>query len=82
MKYFYFSRGAMFDELNNTFAIPFEHGPPAALARVGADPASTLSRLPGLRIVRHSAIAPGPDPSTYAFVKLTEHRNLYRIPLP
>jgi hypothetical protein len=34
-------------------------------------------------IPRHErGMAPGPDPSTYAYTKTTVHRNLFRIPLP
>lgn len=39
------------------------------------------AKVPGVRIVNHDGIAPGPDPSTYAYVKSTGHANLYRIPL-
>jgi serine/threonine protein kinase len=37
--------------------------------------------LPGWRVIDRSSISPGPDPSMYAYVKTTVHRNLFRIPL-
>jgi hypothetical protein len=36
----------------------------------------------GARVIEHSVVAPGPDPATYAFVKVMVHRNLYRVPIP
>ena len=38
--------------------------------------------IPGTRLLDGWFIAPGPDPSTFAYVKTTMHRNLYRIPVP
>ena len=38
-------------------------------------------KVPGVKIVNHDGIAPGPDPSIYAYVKSTGHANLYRVPL-
>lgn len=35
----------------------------------------------GVRVVRGAEISPGPDPSTYAFVKSNNQRNLFRISL-
>ena len=37
--------------------------------------------LPGGRIIEVWDISPGHDPSIYAYVKTTVHRNLFRIPL-
>ncbi len=76
-RYLYVSPRLMFEDTGKTFAIPFDHGLPGG-ARFPADPGS----FPGVQIIHHSTVAPGPDPSTYAFIKLTIHRNLYRIPLP
>ncbi len=39
------------------------------------------AKVPGVKIVNHAYISPGPSPSTYAYVKPTGHANLYRIPL-
>jgi Tol biopolymer transport system component len=38
--------------------------------------------LPGARLVDEADITPGPDPFTFAYVKTSVHRNLFRIPLP
>jgi serine/threonine protein kinase len=40
--------------------------------------------MPDLRREKYNAglITPSTDPSTYAFVRATVHRNLYRIPIP
>jgi Tol biopolymer transport system component len=51
-------------------------------------PASGISRLadlaafPGSRVIDGYRSSPGPDPSIYARVKTTVHRNLFRISLP
>jgi len=37
--------------------------------------------FPGSYLIDLSAVAPSPDPSVYAYVKTTMHRNLFRIPL-
>ena len=42
---------------------------------------SEWAKVPGVKIVNQGRIAPGLDPSTYAYVKFTNHANLYRIPL-
>jgi serine/threonine protein kinase len=36
---------------------------------------------PGSRLIDRAFVGPGPDPSIYAYVKKTVHRNLFRIPL-
>jgi len=38
--------------------------------------------IPGSQTVEQSEIVPGLDPSTYAYVKTTAHRNLFRIRIP
>jgi hypothetical protein len=39
--------------------------------------------LPGARLVSDEPnVFPGPDPSIYAFTKVTTQRNIYRVPLP
>jgi Tol biopolymer transport system component len=75
-KYLYVSPRLMLEDNGRSFAIPFDHGPPHG--GFPADPSS----LPGVRTIQHSIVAPGADPSTYAFIKLSVHRNLFRIPLP
>jgi hypothetical protein len=36
---------------------------------------------PGVRLLQGTFIAPGPDPSTYAYVKQEVQSNLFRIPI-
>ncbi|MBV9771808.1 MAG: hypothetical protein JOZ32_19715 [Bryobacterales bacterium] len=50
--------------------------PPEAVRR----PAE-WTKVPGVKIVEHDNIAPGLDPSTYAYIKPAVHANLFRIPL-
>jgi DNA-binding winged helix-turn-helix (wHTH) protein/Tol biopolymer transport system component len=38
--------------------------------------------IPGTRLLDGWFISPGPEPSVFAYVKTTVHRNLYRIPVP
>ncbi|HKS95143.1 MAG TPA: hypothetical protein VJV74_03305, partial [Terriglobia bacterium] len=61
----------------------------ADLAARGFKSEEQLAALPGARALDQPSaqpgqaiIVPGPEPSIYAFVKETVHRNLYRIPLP
>jgi Tol biopolymer transport system component len=80
------SRGA-------TFAIPVPEGEtlpklPSSGFRGPAD----AKAVPGARLLDATEvqvmawhgwlIAPGPEPSEFAYVKTTMHRNLYRIPVP
>ncbi len=71
----------MAEDTGTSFLIPFEHGPPASF-KFSGDLKTSLKGVPGVRVIAHSTVLPGPDPSTYAFVKSAVHRNLYRIPLP
>jgi Tol biopolymer transport system component len=41
-----------------------------------------LAAIPGSRVIDGSRSSPGTDPSIYAYVKTTAHRNLFRISLP
>jgi len=38
--------------------------------------------FPGTRVIEQGFLAPALDPATYAFVKRTVHRNLFRVPVP
>jgi hypothetical protein len=38
--------------------------------------------IPRTRLLDGWFLSPGPEPSVFAYVKTTMHRNLYRIPLP
>jgi Tol biopolymer transport system component len=39
-------------------------------------------KLPGVQVIEHGPLWPGPDGSTYVFVKTDLQRNLFRIQLP
>jgi hypothetical protein len=65
-----------------TLAIPVPPGKTfpdlPASGILGLDDAAAF---PGSRVIESWNISPGPDPSIYAYVKTTVHRNLFRIPL-
>jgi len=66
-----------------SLAIPM--GPGETLPKFpagGIEPGSDASVIPGAQIVDRAELAPGLDPSHYAYVNTTVHRNLYRISLP
>ena len=48
----------------------------------GIQPMADPSIVPGAQSFNRADLVPGRDPSIYAFVKTTVHRNLYRISLP
>jgi Tol biopolymer transport system component len=66
-----------------TAAIPVPAGetlpklPPSGISRL-----DDLAAFPGSRVIDGYCSSPGTDPSIYAYVKTTAHRNLFRIPLP
>jgi hypothetical protein len=42
-----------------------------------------VAALPGARLISEQGRpVPGPNPSTYAFVKVSTQRNIYRVPVP
>ena len=65
-----------------TAAVPIPPGqslppiPPAAV-----DDPTQWANVPGAKIIADTYISPGPDPSTYAYIKPSVHANLFRIPL-
>ena len=66
-----------------SLAIPV--GPGESLADFpaqGIAPLAEPSAVPGARSVANGDPVPGKDPEHYAWVKVTVHRNLYRISLP
>lgn len=65
-----------------TLAIPIPPGETLPdLPASGIRGLSDAALFPGSRVVEGWAISPGPDPSVFAYVKTTVHRNLFRIPL-
>ena len=76
------NRNASTTSLAKTLVIPVPAGKslpdfPAA----GIDLNVEEVELPGVRIIEHGPLSPGPDPSTYVFTKTDSQRNLFRIPL-
>ncbi|HEV2492367.1 MAG TPA: protein kinase [Terriglobia bacterium] len=75
---------------HKTIMVPLTSGRTFAdLAARGFKSEEQLVALPGARAIDQplaqpgqTIILPGPEPSVYAFVKQTVHRNLYRVPLP
>ena len=65
-----------------TLAIPLPAGetlPKLPLAGfLGPEDAKAV---PGTRLLEGWFLSPGPEPNTFAYVKTTMHRNLYRIPV-
>jgi len=65
------------------YAIPLRPGqalPP--LPAPGLRTAQEVAALPGARRIPHEYAFTGPNPSLYAFTKVTIQRNLYRVPVP
>ena len=66
-----------------TYAIPLRPGELLpALPPQGFPSSTAVAALPGARLLSEASIFPGPDPSIYAFMKVTAHRNIYRVPVP
>jgi len=52
------------------------------LPAAGIQSAEEALAIPGSRVVEQSGIVPGLDPTTYAYIKTTAQRNIFRIDLP
>jgi hypothetical protein len=65
-----------------TVGVPLgpDGGPPDAIHAM-LQAAAKGNAPPGMRILKERLVAPGPDPSTYAFVRQDVQRNLFHIPL-
>jgi len=65
-----------------TYVLPRANGsalPPAPTT--GFITEADIAAVPGTQVLPYGDVAPGPDPSIYAFSRVTTTRNLYRIPL-
>ena len=66
------------------YAIPLKPGqvlPP--IPPSGFQSKEAVAALPGARLISEAdGVYPGPNPSVYAFVKVSTQRNIYRIPVP
>jgi hypothetical protein len=65
-----------------TLVIPLRPGESLPdLPASGIRGAKDAAAFPGSRLIDGWAITPGRDPSVFAYVKATMHRNLFRIPV-
>lgn len=67
----------------STYAIPLQPGqvlPPIPAS--GFPTKEAVAALPGARLIAERNVFPGPDPSVYAFMKVSTQRNIYRVPVP
>ena len=67
----------------STYAIPLQPGqvlPPIPAS--GFQSKEAVAALPGARLISEESVFPGPDPSVYAFMKVSTQRNIYRVPVP
>lgn len=68
---------------SSTYAIPLKPGqslPPVPPS--GFPSKDAIAVLPGATLVSDQEVYPGPDPSIYAFTKVTSQRNIYRVHVP
>ena len=83
-RYFYIelANSSRENPTGRTLAIPISPGhslppiPPAAVHNL-----AEWAKVPGAKVVDHDEIAPGSNPSTYAYIQSSVHANLFRIPL-
>ena len=76
--------GAQPDSLTSpgkTLVIPVESGEMLPSITGSRGEILKLSQYPGSHTIDGYNVSPGPDPSIFAYVKTTMHRNLFRIPL-
>jgi serine/threonine protein kinase len=66
------------------YAIPLQRGqvlPPIPAS--GFPSKDAVAALPGARLISEDAsVFPGPNPSVYAFMKVSAQHNIYRVPVP
>jgi len=68
----------------STYAVPLAAGQPLPkIPAKGFQSKQEVAGLPGARLVSDEAnVFTGPNPSIYAFTKVTTQRNIYRVPVP
>ena len=67
----------------SVYAIPLRKGemlPPIPVG--GLRSKQDVAGLPGAQLIPQPGAFPGPNPSIYAFTKVTTHHNIYRVPVP
>jgi hypothetical protein len=65
------------------YAIPLRPGqmlPP--IPPSGFRSKEDVAALPGAQLIPQQGAFPGPNPSIYAFTKISTHRNIYRVSVP
>jgi hypothetical protein len=69
--------------VGSTYAIPVQPGRMLpAIPSAGLQSKAAVEAMPGARLISNEPHAfPGPGPSTYAFMKVTTQRNIYRVPV-
>jgi hypothetical protein len=72
--------GVGFDK-GQTMGIPLSTGELPELPPGGIRSREQADAIRGARLINAFDISPGPDPSIFAYVKTTTHRNLFRISL-
>ena len=66
-----------------TFAVPLEGGRAVpSLPPSGLQSTADVAALPGAQLVAEQPVFVGPDPSLYAFSRVSTQRNIYRVPVP
>jgi serine/threonine protein kinase len=66
-----------------SYAVPLSPGhvlPPIPAGGLRSE--REVAALPGARRIAPQQVYPGPDPSRWAFTRVTIERNIYRVPLP
>jgi hypothetical protein len=67
----------------STYAIPLKPGQSLpALTAEGLQSKHAVAALPGAVLVANGVVFPGPHPRIYAYMKVSTHRNIYRVPVP
>jgi Tol biopolymer transport system component len=68
---------------------PYETGKTYAVRLAGASmlppafkDAAGVASIPGVQVIPHGGIFPGPTPLLYSYTRTTTHRNIYQIPVP
>jgi eukaryotic-like serine/threonine-protein kinase len=68
---------------NSTYAIPLKPG--QLLPQIpggGFSSRESVAELPGTKLISNEPVYPGPNPSIYAFTKVSAQRNIYRVRVP
>jgi len=66
----------------STYAIPLQPGQILpTIPSGGFASKEAVAAVPGARLVSANDVYPGPNPSIYAFVRVSTQRNIYRVPV-